>query len=72
MANISITTSIPPDWWSLAREKHLKWNECMIAGIKLLADKHIPAAYGEIYEKSEDLNALNEKEWVKRLKGGGK
>lgn len=72
MANISITTSIPPEWWNLAREKHLNWNECLIAGIKLLADIKLPPAYGEKYEKPEDLDSLNEKEWVKRLRGGGK
>ncbi len=43
----NVTTSLPLESWNLAKEKHLKWTDCLIAGINLLANKYIPMAEGE-------------------------
>jgi len=55
MKSVHITTSIPIDIWNLATEKHLKWNECLILGIKTML-KEVPnkAAYGEEWLESDN------------------
>ena len=64
----NITTSIPQELWNKAKEKNLKWNECMIAGIKVLSGARLPMAYGETIEtesviskKIKQVNIMQEK-----------
>jgi hypothetical protein len=53
-----ITTSIPLSLWNLAREKNLKWNECMILGIKTMLNMNLPSAYGESYETPVEVKKI--------------
>lgn len=60
---VNITTSIPLEMWNLAKEKHLKWNECLVAGINKLAKVRFEPAEGEIvYEESEISKITRAKE----------
>ncbi len=54
MANIHVTTSLPPEIYNKAVEKNLKWNECMILGIKTMLNIELAPAYGETFEKPDE------------------
>lgn len=46
----NVTTSIPLKYWNLAQEKHLRWNECLIQGIKALSCRTFIPSSGETIE----------------------
>jgi len=51
---VMISTTISQELWNLAKEKHLKWNECLIIGIKKLANEPYKEEKGtKIEEESE-------------------
>ncbi len=54
----SVTTSIPDDLWNLAKEKNLKWNECLISGIKSLANSAMVHLEGETIEEESQVSKL--------------
>jgi len=55
---MNITTSISTELYNLAKEKHLKWNECLIAGIKVLTNIYIPPATGETIVEESAISRL--------------
>lgn len=56
----NVTTSIPLEIWKIAREKHLKWSECLIVGIKKLLNEPIV--------KSKDEKIVFESKLAKKEK----
>lgn len=50
----NITTSIPQKEWNLAIEKHIRWNEALICGIKHLSRLNLPMGAGETIIKESE------------------
>ena len=48
---MNVTTSIPDELAHLAREKNLKWNECLILGIKTALNQPFVLREGETIDQ---------------------
>lgn len=67
----NITTSIPLELYNKAKEKHLKWNECVIRGILEILNEPVVTGSGEVHEtpqqiisqKHKQVEALREELW---------
>jgi hypothetical protein len=51
MSMITISTTIPEDLHHLAVEKNLKWNECLILGIKTALNQPFALRQGETIDQ---------------------
>lgn len=55
---MNVTTSIPRDIWQLAKNKHLKWSECLCVGIKKLAFAPFVETSGETIGEETEKNQI--------------
>ena len=65
MANI--TTSIPLEYWNLAKEKHISWSHALIVGIKTLANLKMPASFGDTYHENPQKQIESQKNHIEIL-----
>lgn len=55
----NITTSVPLEWYNKAKERNLKWNECLIRGIKEICEEPFKESQGEtIIQESWKAKAI--------------